>query len=180
MSFSHDSPYWTKTGASPESPFLARRSLNTLSCGFPPSDICTTQSLPAHRVAAQVASGTGTSAHVHTPGSVYRPGSYRLLPPGLSNSVLFRSSFPSGIFGGQFHFFFSMSRWTAGTSGATSPTRGRLGTRFCVCESPRGELSHIASLTLGCSRSDFFRSIWTIRPHMWGYDRHNKSFKRIV
>jgi hypothetical protein len=36
-----------------------------------------------------------------------------------------------------------------------SATRGRPDMRFCVCGSPRGDLSHIASVTLGCSRSDF-------------------------
>jgi hypothetical protein len=38
-----------------------------------------------------------------------------------------------------------------------SATRGRPDMRFCVCGSPREDLSHIASLTFGCSLSDFFR-----------------------
>ena len=33
-----------------------------------------------------------------------------------------------------------------------SATRGRPGMRFCVCGSPSEDLSHIASLTIGCSR----------------------------
>ena len=33
-----------------------------------------------------------------------------------------------------------------------SATRGRPGMRFCVCENPSEDLSHIASLTIGCSR----------------------------
>ena len=33
-----------------------------------------------------------------------------------------------------------------------SATRGRPEMRFCVCESPSEDLSHIASLTIGCSR----------------------------
>ena len=33
-----------------------------------------------------------------------------------------------------------------------SATRGRPDMRFCVCESPSEDLSHIASLTIGCSR----------------------------
>jgi hypothetical protein len=37
-----------------------------------------------------------------------------------------------------------------------SATRGRPDMRFCVCVSPRGDLSHIAGLTLGLSKSDFF------------------------
>jgi hypothetical protein len=50
-----------------------------------------------------------------------------------------------------------------------SATRGRQDTRFCVCESPRGDLSHIASLTLCCSRSFFFRShSESSRPHSVG------------
>jgi hypothetical protein len=36
-----------------------------------------------------------------------------------------------------------------------SATRGRPNMRFCVCGSPRRDLSHIAGLTLGRSRSDF-------------------------
>ena len=36
-----------------------------------------------------------------------------------------------------------------------SATRGHPGMRICVCGSPRGDLSHIAGLTLGRSRSDF-------------------------
>ena len=50
-----------------------------------------------------------------------------------------------------------------------SATRGRPDMRFCVCGSPRGDLSHIAGLTLGCSRSDFFRSqSESSRPYMCG------------
>ena len=33
-----------------------------------------------------------------------------------------------------------------------SATRGRPDMRFCVCGSPSEDLSHIASLTIGCSR----------------------------
>jgi len=36
-----------------------------------------------------------------------------------------------------------------------SATRGHPCMRICVCGSPRGDLSHIAGLTLGRSRSDF-------------------------
>ena len=36
-----------------------------------------------------------------------------------------------------------------------SSTRGHPDMCLCVCGSPRGDLSHIASLTLGCSLSDF-------------------------
>jgi hypothetical protein len=36
-----------------------------------------------------------------------------------------------------------------------SATRGHPDMRLCVCGSPRGDLSHIVSLTLGYSRSDF-------------------------
>jgi len=40
-----------------------------------------------------------------------------------------------------------------------SATRGSPDTRFCVCERPRGDLSHVASHTPGWFRTDFFRSI---------------------
>ena len=36
-----------------------------------------------------------------------------------------------------------------------SATRGHPGMRICMCGSPRGDLSHIAGLTNGRSRSDF-------------------------
>ena len=50
-----------------------------------------------------------------------------------------------------------------------SATRGHPGMRICVCGSPRGDLSHIASLTLGCPRSHFSRTHSEIsRPYMWG------------
>ena len=49
---------------------------------------CTTQSLSVYRVVTQVESDTDTSAHVHTPGNVYRRGNSRFLPPVLSKSVL--------------------------------------------------------------------------------------------
>jgi hypothetical protein len=43
------------------------------------------------------------------------------------------------------------------------------GYAVCVCGSPKGDLSHIASLTLGCPRSQFFRSHSEFpRPYMWG------------
>ena len=54
LRFSHESPYCSRTGVSPENPFLPRRSLHVLSCGFPTSDICTVQSLPVNRVDTQV------------------------------------------------------------------------------------------------------------------------------
>ena len=50
-----------------------------------------------------------------------------------------------------------------------SATRGHLGMRICVCGSPRGDLSHIAGLTLGRSRSDFSGANRRAQePHMWG------------
>ena len=81
-SFSHESPYPSRTSAAPESPLLVRRSLHNVLCGFTPDDIFTAQALRtadskiscvcaqcARRAAAQVAPDTGTSAHAHTPGS---------------------------------------------------------------------------------------------------------------
>jgi hypothetical protein len=50
-----------------------------------------------------------------------------------------------------------------------STTRGRQDMRFCVCGSPRGDLSHIAGLTLGRSRSDFSGANQRAQePYMWG------------
>ena len=50
-----------------------------------------------------------------------------------------------------------------------STTRGRQDMRFCVCGSPRGDLSHIAGLTLGRSRSDFSGANRRAQePYMWG------------
>jgi hypothetical protein len=46
--------------------------------------------------------------------------------------------------------------------------RGHPDMQFCVCGSPRGDLSHIASLTLGCSWSDFFRSQSRAQDHTCG------------
>ena len=64
-----------------------------------------------------------------------------------------------------------------------SSTLGRPDTRLCVCENPRGELSHITSLTSGCSRSDFFRSIRRVQDNTCGgrtdtSNRLNESLKR--
>jgi hypothetical protein len=49
-----------------------------------------------------------------------------------------------------------------------SATRGHPGMRICVCGSPRGDLSHIASLTLGCSRSDFSGANLRAQDHTCG------------
>jgi hypothetical protein len=49
-----------------------------------------------------------------------------------------------------------------------SATRGRPDMRFCVCGSPRGDLSHIASVTLGCSRSDFSGANRRVQDHTCG------------
>ena len=51
-----------------------------------------------------------------------------------------------------------------------SATRGRQDMhRLCVCGSPRGDLSHIAGLTIGRSRSDFSGDNWRAQePYMWG------------
>jgi len=50
-----------------------------------------------------------------------------------------------------------------------SATRGHQDMRFCVCGSPRGDLSHIAGLTIGRSRSDFSGDNWRSQePYMWG------------
>jgi hypothetical protein len=49
-----------------------------------------------------------------------------------------------------------------------SATRGHPGMRICVCGSPRGNLSHIASLTLGCSRSDFSGANRRAQDHTCG------------
>jgi hypothetical protein len=49
-----------------------------------------------------------------------------------------------------------------------SATRGRPDMRFCVCESPRGDLSHIAGLTLGRSRSDFSGANRRAQDHTCG------------
>ena len=51
-----------------------------------------------------------------------------------------------------------------------SATRGRPDMRFCVCGIPRGDLSHIAGLTLGRSRSDFSGANRRTQDHMWGVD----------
>ena len=77
---------------------------------------------------------------------------------------------PIRNFQDSFIFLVSLSQWTVGTPGSNiSTTRGRPDTRFCVCENPRGELSHITSLTPGCSRSEFFRIIRRAQDHTcWG------------
>ena len=49
-----------------------------------------------------------------------------------------------------------------------SATRGHPCMRICVCGSPRGDLSHIASLTLGCSRSDFSGANRRAQDHTCG------------
>ena len=49
-----------------------------------------------------------------------------------------------------------------------SATRGHPGMRICVCGSPRGDLSHIASLRLGCSRSDFSGANRRAQDHTCG------------
>ena len=49
-----------------------------------------------------------------------------------------------------------------------SATRGHPGMRICVCGSPRGDLSHIASLTLGCSRSDVSGANQRAQDHTCG------------
>ena len=49
-----------------------------------------------------------------------------------------------------------------------SATRGHPGMRICVCGSPRGDLSHIASVTLGCSRSDFSGANRRAQDHTCG------------
>jgi hypothetical protein len=49
-----------------------------------------------------------------------------------------------------------------------SATRGRPDMRFCVCGSPRGDLSHIASVTLGCSRSDCSGANRRVQDHTCG------------
>jgi hypothetical protein len=49
-----------------------------------------------------------------------------------------------------------------------SASRGRPDMRFCVCGSPRGDLSHIASVTLGCSRSDFSGANQRVQDHTCG------------
>jgi hypothetical protein len=174
MWFSHESPYCSRTGASPESPFLARRSLHALSCGFPTSDIYTTRSLPTHRGAAQVSPGTGTSTYTHTPGIVYRRGSSRLLPPDLSNSVLSIRNFRLGscVFfpirnfrlGSCIFFCFSVTV-TVGTPGATSQRPGgRPNTRLCVCQRPKGELSQTGLFLV----RRFPEHSQSSRQHMWG------------
>ena len=55
-----------------------------------------------------------------------------------------------------------------GAHGNISATRGRQDMRFCVCGSPRGDLSHIASVTLGCSRSDFSGANRRVQDHTCG------------
>jgi hypothetical protein len=61
-----------------------------------------------------------------------------------------------------------------------SATRGRPDTRFCVCGSPRGNLSHIASLTPCWSRSDFFRSIRrALKDHTCGAHSGGRTEKRL-
>jgi hypothetical protein len=53
-----------------------------------------------------------------------------------------------------------------------SATRGRPDMRFCVCESPRGDLSHIVGLTLGRCRSDFSGDNRRVQDHTCGgYDQ---------
>ena len=53
-----------------------------------------------------------------------------------------------------------------------STTRGRQDMRFCVCGSPRGDLSHIAGLTIGRSRSDFSGDNRRAQDHTCGrYDQ---------
>ena len=49
-----------------------------------------------------------------------------------------------------------------------STTRGRQDMRFCVCGSPRGDLSHIAGLTLGLSKSDFSGANRRAQDHTCG------------
>jgi hypothetical protein len=49
-----------------------------------------------------------------------------------------------------------------------SATRGHPGMRICVCGNPGGDLSHIASLTLGCSRSDFSGANRRVLDHTCG------------
>jgi len=52
---------------------------------------------------------------------------------------------------------------------SVSTTRGNQDMRFSVCGSPRGDLSHIAGLTLGRSRSDFSGvNRRPQEPYMWG------------
>ena len=71
--------------------------------------------------------------------------------------------------GGGFIFFCFCHGDRGDPRSNISLTRGRPDTRFCVCASPRAELSDIASLTPGCSRSDFFRSIRRVQDHTcWG------------
>ena len=53
-----------------------------------------------------------------------------------------------------------------------SATRGRPDMRFCVCGSPRGDLSHIAGLTLGLCMSDFSGDNRRAQDHTCGrYDQ---------
>jgi hypothetical protein len=161
-----------------ESPVLARRSLHAVShlhsTGTPdnsadPQISCVCAKC-ARRAAAQVAPDTGTPAHEHTHGCVYPRGSSRRLPPSvLPPATGVEMAFdPENLPTVPTHsapLFFQFQSSQAQINedcgdlrSNISATRGHQDTRFCVCESPRGDLSHIASLTLCCSRSDFFRS----------------------
>ena len=157
-------------------------------CAFAPDDIWTADSQIscvcaqcARRAAAQVAPDTGTSAHEHTHGCVYPRGSSRRLPPSvLPPATRVEMAFdPENLPTVPTHsapFFFrfqsSQAQINEGRGDLRSnisANRGHQDTRYCVCESPRGDLSYIAILTLCCSRSDFFRShSESSRPHREG------------
>ena len=145
---------------------------NTNSCGFPISDICTTQSLvrcTGHR---------HFCTYTHTRGRL--PS--RELPTPPTGSLKFRPLTSNLEFGQLYFFCFPVTVDRGNPRSNISTTLGHPDTRFCVCENPRGELSHITSLTSGCSRSDFFRSIRRAQDHTCGGrtdtgNRLNESLK---
>ena len=127
------------------------------------------------RAAAQVAPDTGISAHAHTTGSRESLPSRELPPPPASlppPEWLLMENLPTVPNRPNFSHIIFVGGICGGITDLMSnisATCGRPDMRFCVCESPRGDLSHIAGLTLGRSRSDFSGANRRAQePYMWG------------
>jgi hypothetical protein len=123
---------------------------------------------PAYAPALQVFRCVGTWMCAHTPGkrvSLVRTAAappFRLPCPPPRAPSQFRTvgkNFAPNCPTPQTLALFSGPHKTLGVCGELmsniSATRGHPGMRICVCGSPRGDLSHIAGLTLGRSTERF-------------------------